>query len=92
MTIRAGQSKHMPPTRCLNPECRKRLDMATAVMSGGIHPGDMSVCFYCGHLSVLGDDYRLREPTDAEIYDAAGDKRILRVQEARLAATRAKPK
>ena len=90
MTIRAGQSKRMVPSRCLNPECNKVLDMATAVMTGGINPGDMSVCFYCGHLSVLGEDHRLREPTAREMYEAAGDKHILKVQAARLATFKKK--
>jgi hypothetical protein len=82
--IRAGESKKMPPMRCLNPGCRKMLDAATALATGGIKPGDVSLCIYCGHLMVLGDNHRLREPTTAEMHDMAGDPRILQAQAARL--------
>lgn len=78
----------LPEQTC--PSCGKRLDAATALERGGVRPGDVSICIYCGHLSILGEDNRLRPPTDAEMIEIAGDPRILRAQAARMATMREK--
>lgn len=46
-------------------------------------PGDVSLCFNCGHLQIFSDNLSLRDPTDEEIYDLAGDPEMLRAQKAR---------
>jgi hypothetical protein len=48
-------------------------------------PGDISICLMCGHLMGFNLDLTVRELTDAEMYAAAGDKRILEIQKARIA-------
>jgi len=57
---------------CTN--CGKLNDVATDSSGSGCTPsaGDLSVCFYCGHLTVFADDLTLREPTDDEIVELAG--------------------
>lgn len=62
-----------------------KVDAATTLGGPELKPGDISVCFYCGHLSALGDDGKLRPLTDAEMHAVAGDPRILEVQAARAA-------
>jgi hypothetical protein len=44
--------------------------------------GDVTVCFDCGHIMVFADG-RLRNPTDTEMHDIAGDPRIIKLQQAR---------
>ena len=45
--------------------------------------GDVTICIYCGHISVFNTDLTLRNPTDEEIHIIAGDQRILKIQKAR---------
>ena len=45
--------------------------------------GDVSICLQCGHLMGFNDDMTLRELTSDEMYQIAGDKRILGIQKAR---------
>jgi len=51
------------------PGCDRNLDAATWVESGPVVPvrGDISVCFYCGEVSVFNEDLRLRPITELEI-------------------------
>lgn len=67
------------PSPC--PSCGKSLNRCGS-RSGerGPQPGDLSVCLYCGHLSVYGDDVGLRELTDAEVVEVAGDADMLQAQ------------
>jgi hypothetical protein len=48
-------------------------------------PGDITLCIYCGHIMAFADDLTLRELTNEEIYEVAGDERILKIQRARKA-------
>jgi len=58
---------------------------ATSPTHGGNKPseGDVTVCMYCGHISVFNADLTLRNPNDEEAYAIAGDQRILQIQKAR---------
>lgn len=61
---------------CLN--CGKLLDASTSV--DGDHapsPGDATVCLDCQHLMMYADDMTLRNLTDEEMIEVAGDPRIL---------------
>lgn len=74
-----GQTTHFfPQSRC--PSCGKKLD-ACEMLNGDNKPdpGDVSVCF-CGHVMIFGEDLKLREPNDREIYDIAGDPALLQAQ------------
>lgn len=74
----------MPLSKCL--ACGGAMNMATGVSNGNTSapgPGDLTICLLCGHIMSYGPDQTLRELTDAEAHDAAGDKDILKVQEIR---------
>jgi hypothetical protein len=53
-------------------------------------PGDATVCMYCGHVMAFDSRMRLRNLTDKEMIEVAGDKRIITIQRARAAAEKAR--
>ena len=62
------------------PQCGKVLDAATPTRledKRAPEPGDISVCLHCHGLLVYGDDMSLREPTDDEIVELAGDPELV---------------
>jgi hypothetical protein len=69
--------------------CGVYLDSATNVRGYKLDeemmpkPGDITVCIKCGHIMAFGDNLELRELTNQEAHDAAGDPDILAIQEAR---------
>jgi hypothetical protein len=68
--------------QCLN--CRTLLDGATGVDTRNRpSPGSVTVCIYCGHISVFANDLSLREPTGEEMREIAGNETILAIQRAR---------
>lgn len=73
----------MKKDRC--PNCGKRLDAATCFTDPAAKPapGDLTICFYCGHLMAFADDLRVRQLTDPEMVEVAGDPRILALQRVR---------
>ena len=56
--------------------CGAIVEFATTKDDSRPSPGDLSICFYCRTLSVFGDDLRLREPTDEEWIEIAGDEDV----------------
>ena len=72
----------VPKVGCLG--CGAPNDAASDTL-GGDKPseGDVTICIYCGHISVFNTNLTLRNPTDEEIHIIAGDKRILKIQKAR---------
>ena len=73
-----------PKRPCLG--CGAQNDAATETFGEEASPpegGDVTVCIYCGHISVFNADLTLRNPTDEEIHIIAGDERILKIQKAR---------
>jgi hypothetical protein len=77
-----GGSVKVPMSACLG--CSKRMDGASAVdHRGAPAPGHFTICIGCGHLMAFGDDMRLRNLTDAEMIEVAGDPRVIAVQRAR---------
>ena len=72
------------PAPCLG--CGKVLDAAAFVKHAQTpEPGDISVCFYCGHIAAFANDLTFRELTDTEMHAVAGDADVLRVQSVRTA-------
>lgn len=72
---RARTTRHKA-SPCL--ACGKKLDASTS--TEGDHkpsPGDATVCLECAHLMMYADDMTLRELTDEEMIEIAGDPRIL---------------
>ena len=45
-------------------------------------PGDIMICLSCQHIMIVGSDMQLRDPTDAEAYQIAGDSDLIRYQRA----------
>jgi len=43
-------------------------------------PGNITICFYCGHIMAFAKDMSLRSLTDAEIHDVAGNPLIIEIQ------------
>jgi len=69
----------LPLSYCLC--CNKRLDGASAVTDDGNprpEPGNFTICVYCSHLMVFDADLKVRQPTDEEIREAAGDPDLVR--------------
>ena len=52
-------------------------------------PGDRTLCIHCHHLCVFSDDMTLRNPTDKEMIEVAGDRRLLMALEILSGAKRA---
>lgn len=65
--------------------------MVRSVLAASIspEPGDISVCINCGHIMAFADDLKLRSLTDQEMFDVAGDPRMLLAQRA-IAETKVK--
>ena len=80
--MKIGTENRLPPSWCLN--CGKMNDAALCIGADGTpSPGDVTACIVCGHIMLFADDLTLRNPTDSEIYDIAGDRRIIAIQRAR---------
>ena len=52
-------------------------------------PGDITICIHCGHLMAFADDMTVRPLTDNEMYDIAGDPRLIAFQKARASISAA---
>lgn len=85
-SFKAEEESRLPESACTN--CGHKLDACTAVSADGMgkpNPGDMTVCICCGHIMAFADDLTLRELTDEQAKQVAGDPRILAIQAARRA-------
>jgi hypothetical protein len=83
--MKLGKGRRMPSSPCLS--CGTVNDRAANVSDDGRdrspRPGDINVCFRCGHVMAYDDGLRLRDLTPAEQIEIAGDKHILAMQRAR---------
>lgn len=76
-------TRKTPNAVCLN--CKEIVECATSVNSDcGPIPGAISICLYCGHVMAFTDNLSLRQLTDEEMYDVAGDPIILEIQRMRI--------
>ena len=72
----------VPGCTCIN--CHRLVDGASdAFGDSAPEPGAITVCIYCGHVQAFSDGMQLRELTDEEMHEVAGDRRILAIQKAR---------
>lgn len=76
--------------RCL--DCGKTINSASRTDSRleDVRPseGDIAICFGCGHVMIYADgEGTLRQPTDDELVEIAGDPEMVEAQN-RLAAFR----
>ena len=69
------------PNACLN--CGTVHDSATGIKRDAVpKDGDWSICFDCGHLMVF-ESGKLRNLNDREMYEIAGNRDLIRAQQAR---------
>lgn len=71
----------MPECKCT--ACGASMDRATHVGTVTPAPGDVAICFDCGHVMIFADDLTVRDPTDAEIHKIAGDREVVAAQKFR---------
>src|SRR5438477_16594 len=84
-----GSPRRTPLTSC--PSCGKPLDGATGIdVDARPKPGDITICGYCRHLMLFADDLTVRELTDAEAVEVAGDETMLAAQNALAILMKAK--
>lgn len=69
-----------PVNHCVN--CGKKIDSAAPTPDypdgSAPRPGDVAICLDCVHVHIYADDLTLRNPTEAELVDIAGDPDIVR--------------
>lgn len=83
-----GKETRHQPVPCL--DCGKVLDAAMGVgHKSKPRAGSITVCIACGHLQAYAWDMQLRELTDEEMRDVAGDERIIAIQKARQGVQKA---
>lgn len=64
------------------PNCKALINAAVTVDGASVpQDGDLTVCLYCGHICAYDENQQLRDLTDQEAYDAAGDPDILYAME-----------
>ncbi len=79
---RPGTTVDVPGARCTN--CRRMVRAAHNPFDASAPTaGDATVCFYCGHIMVFTKALQLRDPTDAERLQIAGDPRIVAINNVR---------
>jgi hypothetical protein len=72
-------------TSCTCPSCGSPLDSVSNANDNENHApkeGDITVCFRCGHVLIYQEDGTVRNPTDKEIIEIAGDPDIIRMTNA----------
>jgi hypothetical protein len=73
----AAVSTRLPASNCLN--CGKKLDGAEGVQGGEPGPGCLSICVYCGAVTIYGDDLHLRPLTEDEAAKLAQERDTMRL-------------
>lgn len=72
-----------PLVKCLG--CDHAINATTSIHDTEEKPseGDVTICFYCGHLMAFNPDLSLRGLTQDEMHEVAGNPDILRAQKGR---------
>jgi hypothetical protein len=89
--MRIGETVRHDATQCLN--CGKIINAAAQMAAAddkdaAPHPGAVALCLGCGHVMIYADDLSLRELTDAEQVEIAGDPRIVKFNTIRAQAVK----
>ena len=67
----------MKSSRCAS--CGIELDAARPLRATHEpRPGDISICIYCSYIMAYADDLALRELTDKEMIEIAGEPELLK--------------
>lgn len=82
MTMKIGTTHRTTSSKCT--ACDKQVDAATPVddaeaLDSRPSAGDATVCLGCGHIMIYAADLSLRDPTEEEMAEIAGDRRILAI-------------
>ena len=94
--FKLAETEHTHPHRCL--KCGENNDAATGIVDKHARnklkpkPGDVMLCFNCGHVMMFADDLSFRELTDEERKHAATDDRLLAARAALAVTTKARTK
>jgi len=77
------RESHTPAAYCTN--CKKLVDGATAISDPKARPhkGDFTICIYCGHVMIFDKGLTLRDLTDVEMVEIAGNRDVIKIQTAR---------
>lgn len=71
--------KHEKPMKC--PSCGDEITASTGVNGATLpKPGDITVCFNCGHVAAYADDLTIRALNDAEMVEIAGNPLLVDMQ------------
>jgi hypothetical protein len=83
----------VPQSKCTNPACGRPLNGAGLLDQVQIppSPGDASMCLYCRHLMIFGDNMVLREPTREEAIEIASAPDIFELQKFSLQYNKDRP-
>ena len=74
----------LPAAACL--DCGTSLDGASGLgHDRKPKPGDVTICFTCGHIMAFAKDLTFRPLTDAEMIEIAGNPVIVKAQTLRAA-------
>lgn len=83
------KTERLPAQIC--PVCGSDNDAGSYYEDGEpLQPGDVSICWTCGHIAILATDFGLREPTAVEADELADDPAVAEVKRVRLAALMSK--
>lgn len=74
----------IPTGHCL--ACGAKMECATHIGAATPDPGDVTLCLWCGHIMVFGDDLTVHNPTDEEMQRIAGSRDVIALQRLRIAA------
>ena len=67
-----------PKSKC--PSCEHEMDQVTGPEQP--KPGDVTICINCRHICIFDDEMKLRNPTDDEAKELAGNKEIITIMNA----------
>jgi hypothetical protein len=63
--MKVGHDSRIPPSTCTG--CGHALTASSGVGNDDVpDPGSVSICVYCGKMTVFDENLMLREPTEAE--------------------------
>lgn len=80
--MKLGSTRRVTEKHCL--QCGTCVSAAASVDADvAPSPDDVTICIKCGHLMAFANDLSLRELTDSELHEWAGDERVLAAQNAR---------
>lgn len=73
--------KHILPEKQVCFSCGYNLHLTRAIgKDAQPKEGDISLCFNCGHIMAFTEAAEVRELTDQEIVDIAGNKELIKAQ------------